>query len=493
MQTLLWSFLVGIALVEVLVLAFRLNYWRRRAAAVEHAALTFAETPDEIAQERLILRAAWNLMGLVLYASTILMLLLLMVSVFPGHISLNGDAFIWTTSATAMLYAWLRAKLQASFYPPTTAAQAPDTSAHAGYNRIARWLHWMALELHLVRAASFELEKALYLKKASQHPGIQDRPVFVMGLARSGTTVVLEILEKTGAFHSPTYRDMPFVLCPNLWKSLTRHSRLKGQMSTRAHGDGIAVGFDSPESFEEVFWQTTCEAQPGPGYGLAKPTQDVLADFAAYRSLSILSGLVEGNSPQAPATSPLRYLSKNNNNILRLQQLSAQTNAQLVLIIRDPLATAWSLYRQHQRFSQMQADDPFVRAYMRWLGHHEFGQGHQPLATGTQNLQGLVPQQPGYWLAYWLGIYENLWQTYLALPAECQSRIVWLAHERMCGSPEQELARLFKFAQIEQSASNYCDMLKTTAQNTDLKSQFQNDLIERAEALHSRILEAFIS
>jgi len=77
MNTLFWSALLGIGLVEKLALAFRLNYWRRRATAVENAALTFAETPDEIAQERLIVRAAWNLMGLVLYVSAILLLLLL--------------------------------------------------------------------------------------------------------------------------------------------------------------------------------------------------------------------------------------------------------------------------------------------------------------------------------------------------------------------------------------------------------------------------------
>jgi len=489
MNTLFWSALLGIGLVEKLALAFRLNYWRRRATAVENAALTFAETPDEIAQERLIVRAAWNLMGLVLYVSAILLLLLLFFSVLPDFIALDGDAFIWTTSAAAIVYVWLRPRLHKHFLQPKTAAESPDTPAMTGYNRIARWLHWMALELQLVRATSFELEKALYLKKANRYPGIQDQPVYVMGLARSGTTVTLEILEKTGAFHSPTYRDMPFVLCPNLWKSLTQHSRLKGQMTTRAHGDGLVVGFDSPESFEEVFWRTACKAQPGPAYSLAEPTADVLADFAAYRSLNILSGLTAGKRPDTPTTAGLRYLSKNNNNIIRLEQLIAQSNARLVLIIRDPLATAWSLYRQHQRFSQMQADDLFVRAYMRWLGHHEFGHGHRPLDTGTQHLDGLTPDQADYWLAYWLGMYENLWQTYLALPGESQTRIIWMLHEHMCQSPAQELTRLFKFGQIEQSVDKYTAVLKTPAAIADLELHFRNDLIERSKALYSRILK----
>lgn len=297
MNTLFWSALVGFGLVEILAFAFRFNYWRRRADALEHAALTFAETPDEIAQEHLIVRTAWNLMGLVLYFSAILLLLLLMFSVLPDLIALDGEAFAWSISSTTMLYVWLRPRLHRRFLRPQTPTESPGSRAKADYNRIARWLHWMALELQLVRATSFELEKTLYLKKANRRPNIKDQPVFVMGLARSGTTVVLEILEKTGAFHSPTYRDMPFVLSPNLWKSLTQHSRLNGQMVTRAHGDGIVVGFDSPESFEEVFWRTACKAQPGPAYNLAEPTANVLADFAAYRSLSILSGLLATKSP----------------------------------------------------------------------------------------------------------------------------------------------------------------------------------------------------
>jgi hypothetical protein len=216
----------------------------------------------------------------------------------------------------------------------------------------------------------------------------------------------------------------------------------------------------------------------------------VLADFAAYRSLSTLSGLDRDKSPQTPAKAVLRYLSKNNNNILRLEQLSAQANARVVLIIRDPLATAWSLYRQHQRFSQMQADDPFVRAYMRWLGHHEFGQGHQPLATGLQHLEGLVPELPDYWLAYWLGIYENLWQTFQSLTVEYQSRIVWLSHEHLCQSPKQELTRLLKFGQIERSVNEFTAFIKTSIPNSQLVLHFRNDLIEQSRAHHSKIIKA---
>lgn len=136
----------------------------------------------------------------------------------------------------------------------------------------------------------------------------------------------------------------------------------------------------------------------------------------------------------------------------------------------------------------MQADTPFVRAYMRWLGHHEFGQGHRPLATGTHHLEGLTPNQTDYWLAYWLGIYESLWQTFFALPDECQSRIIWLSHEHLCQSPKQELNRLFEFGQIEQSVDKYTSVLKMSSPNTELNLHYRKDLLELSKTLHDRII-----
>ena len=485
--TALCSVLSAIVMVEILALSFRLNFWRRRANAIEYAALIFADTADERIQEKLVLSAALNLLSLVLYVLAILAIFFLVISFIPEVAQIQDSLYLWSTSAACIAYAWLRATLleqrQQRQLQQSSAAQF-----NAGYNRIARWLHWMALEIGLVRSASFELEKAIYLKKAARDPRIIDQPVYVMGLARSGTTVVLEILEKVGPFSSPTYRDMPFVLCPNFWQGLTRHSRLSAQFTARAHGDGIAIGFDSPESFEEIFWRTACQIKPGPALAYASNSKDTSADFAAYRQLSLLSALQNGRVHPQTAQS-LRYLSKNNNNLMRIKQLSAQAGAHLVLMIRDPLATAWSLYRQHQRFVQIQAYDTYVRAYMRWLGHHEFGQGHKPLAIGTQHLHGFNPAQPDYWLAYWLGTYQNLWQTFKNLPPDHAERTIWVPYERMCQSSAKELSRLFSFFKIDQSTDEFTKMLRPLYV-IDLSEHFDDNLVQRARELHWNILES---
>jgi hypothetical protein len=279
---------------------------------------------------------------------------------------------------------------------------------------------------------------------------------------------------------------MPFVLCPNLWQWITNDYRLKATNAARAHEDGILVGFDSPESFEEVFWRSSCELLQSHAFAYSPTNQEILSEFTAYRKLNVMSGLAT-KSKSIQAQQKLRYLSKNNNNVMRMSELSEQPSANLVLIIRDPLATAWSLYRQHQRFVQIQIDDAFVRAYMRWLGHHEFGQGHKPLDIGTQHLYGFTPTQPDYWLAYWLGTYQNLWQTFEALPPDNAERILWMSHERTCKAPEQELNRLFGFLKIDHPTDEFIKMMRPV-QPLELTAHFDHNLVQAALNLHRNIL-----
>ena len=110
----------------------------------------------------------------------------------------------------------------------------------------ARLLHRLALGVRLLTEASFDMEQATQRPDASQ---VGDaRHVFVAGLARSGTTVLLRLLHASGAFRSLTYRDMPFVLMPGLWSRFSGRRRVERR--ERAHGDGLMVDVDSPEALD---------------------------------------------------------------------------------------------------------------------------------------------------------------------------------------------------------------------------------------------------
>ena len=301
--------------------------------------------------------------------------------------SLNGHFFALTTSAAglaasscgALVYATLRSR---------------GVKETEGYSTGSKLLHQLALGAPFIGETFFDLEKALYCSNASAVSG--NSPVFVCGLARAGTTVLMRKLYETGQFRSLTYRDMPFVLAPNLWRKVTNRSGKKKEMLERAHGDGLMVHYDSPEALEEVFWRTLS----GPAYIRSDclvpmvADEDVLADFQTYISLVMRDS--QGK----------RYLSKNNNNILRLHSLvSAFPDAIILIPFRDPLQQAYSLLRQHQRFTQVDETDPFVKKYMGWLVHHEFGADHRPFRFDDQDTLSGDPSDLEYWLRVWVGAY----------------------------------------------------------------------------------------
>ena len=259
------------------------------------------------------------------------------------------------------------------------------------YSALDRLLHRMALASPVLAEMMHDMERGMFLKSAPADTGGH---VFVTGLARAGTTILMREIHRTGQFGSLTYADMPFVLAPNLWARLSGRGQKPGVRAERAHGDGIEVDTQSPEALDEVYWRVfDGKAYIGTG-GLVPhvPDDDVIA---GYRDLIRLV---------LRKTARTRYVSKNNNNILRIGTLaSAMPDAQFLVLLRQPLDHAASLLGQHQRFLNA---DPFTRDYMTWLGHHEFGATHRPFLFGAE-LRG-QPSSLDYWLEVWIAAYSAL-------------------------------------------------------------------------------------
>ena len=121
------------------------------------------------------------------------------------------------------------------------------------YSWLQQKLHQLALSSQFMREVTFDVEDSAITINQTD-----DNHVFVSGLARSGTTILLNTIYESDEFASLSYQDMPFVLAPNLWSKLS-FSKQDIELLERAHGDGIKVSIESPEAFEEVFWMTFTE------------------------------------------------------------------------------------------------------------------------------------------------------------------------------------------------------------------------------------------
>jgi hypothetical protein len=213
---------------------------------------------------------------------------------------------------------------------------------------------------------------------------------------------------------------MPVLLAPRLWSKF--YKPRKKEDKERAHGDGIKVGLASVEALEEYFFKVATNDR------FISDTQLHLHDISAQEN-----DLYRRYTKSLCDNGQI-YLAKNNNAILRLKSILPQNpDMKVFVLVRDPLQHAFSLMKQHQKFEEEQAEDPFILEYMNWLGHHEFGLGQLPF-----NLSEAAPQETdrgklNYWLERWIDYYNY---------AKTLSNIQFIAYEDFVAQPENVLERI---------------------------------------------------
>ena len=269
------------------------------------------------------------------------------------------------------------------------------------YSWLQQKLHQLALSSQFIREAAFDLESS-----AIRINQTDDNHVFVSGLARSGTTILLSALYESDEFASLTYKDMPFVLAPNLWSKLSLNKK-DIDLVERAHGDGIKVSTESPEAFEEVFWMTFNEGD--------KDTKDKFKNYVQ---------LINHKHQKK------RYLSKNNQNIRRLELVSKIFSHSKILVpFRNPIQHAYSLLSQHKRFIEDSKKDKFISNYMKWIGHTEFGPNYTPIHN--KNLCFEDNLNINHWLEQWHLTYKSCFDN-----LKNNENVYFICYEELCNASE---------------------------------------------------------
>ena len=294
------------------------------------------------------------------------------------------------------------------------------------YNYFQKTLHKFLLSSKFLKESMFSFEQNIFIEKEIE---ISGNHVFISGLARSGSTILLNTIYKSKQFASLTYKDMPFILAPNFWAKLQTSSQ-NNFRTEREHNDGLYISPESPEAFEEVFWMTFNE--------YSETNQN---NFKNYIKLIL------------KRYSKIRYLSKNNQNIHRLLFLKDCVKNSIILIpFRDPLQQANSLLIQHTNFCIKQKNDPFLLDYMKLIGHREFGLSYNP--NFTDRLNYLDPLLLNHWLEQWLLTYDNLLKTVSEI-----ENIIFVCYETLCNSSLKWTKLKNKLSIDSNYKTNYCQSI----------------------------------
>ena len=334
----------------------------------------------------------------------------------------------------------------------------PAKSYPSGYSELSMLLHRMVLNNYTIglRLLKREVKTA---KKLGLSP--QKSFVIVSGLARSGTTSLMNKLMETAHFSSLSYANMPFLLSPNSWARVYKPKTQ--ELKERSHKDGIKIGLESNEALEEYFFKAKLNDRFIQAEGLETHSifKDELADYLDYQAV------VRQHTKGV-------YLAKNNNFILRYKSVRKLNDAFVFAILyRHPLYHAASLLEKHQQYTAMQQEDGFVLEYMNWLGHHEFGQNQKPFVFNGQKPVKGDKSTLDYWLNVWINYYnyaQNL----------THQNTLFICYESYCQFPDSVMNGVL--AKVDMPAVTTS---KTTFKNQrEVRLPYSDDLLSTAMEIY---------
>ncbi len=275
-----------------------------------------------------------------------------------------------------------------------------------------------------------------------------DRPIFITGLARSGTTILLELLASHIETGTHQYRDFPLLHIPIWWNWFLDHaSHGNYEAVERTHEDGITVTPDSPEAMEEILWMSFFSGihDPRENNILGSECSHPLFENFYLDHIKKMLFIRKGS----------RYLVKGNYNISRIAYINRVfPDARFIIPVRNPVNHIASLMKQHRLFGALEEREPKVLAYMRRAGHFEFGLDRRAINFGSYDTIKRIEQfwrdgdEIRGWAAYWSSVYEHVGDI-IDKKERLANNVLFIHYSNLCEQPLQIINRLYQHCELE--------------------------------------------
>jgi len=316
------------------------------------------------------------------------------------------------------------------------------------------------------------------------------KPVYVSGLARSGTTILTEMLEKHPDLTSHHYSDFPNIWTP-YWRNYLLQKTRKGELvaGERAHKDRIKITNDSPEAVEEVLWSyffPQCHA-PARDNTLGKETSN--PSFESFYAGHIQKLLLVRESP--------RYLAKGNYNLSRfLYILKMFPDARFLIPYRNPVNHIASLIKQHKFFLKADAENPRVARQLALSGHYEFGPGRSAVHLGDDKQHQAITdawadgREVEGWALYWAASYQFLLDQARSHEGFAQASL-FISYEELCGHSEEVIDSITDHCAL--AADVFSDVRAHYCEHLSMPEYYQPDFSTEELDIIQRICEPVVS
>ena len=273
------------------------------------------------------------------------------------------------------------------------------------------------------------------------------KPIYIIGLARAGTTIILEMLSKHPdlAVHQYKHLIMPYL--PYWFYYILKNTNIYAKPTERIHKDGIMITRDSPEAVEEAFWRKFFNDIHNENSSNIIDGTFSNPKFERFYKNHIKKLLISQKAS--------RYLAKNNYNITRLEYLlSLFPDSKFLLIIRNPVNHIASLIKQTKLFIKLEREIPFLKDWSRITGHSEFGHRRVCINVGNTELirkiRKLWRNKKTYvkgWASYWSSIYDFI-ANHLDANKKLKKATLIVRFDDLCETPAKIIDKILEHTEL---------------------------------------------
>jgi hypothetical protein len=274
------------------------------------------------------------------------------------------------------------------------------------------------------------------------------KPVYVCGLARSGSTLLHELVAAHPGVATHRVKDYPLVYTPYWWRQATARRRPTAPRE-RAHGDRVLIHSESPEALEEMVWSAFFPRCHDPTVSNLLGATVSHPDFEKFYRRHLQKVLLSERAE--------RYVAKANYHVARLPYLRRLfPDARFLIPVRGPVGHVVSLMRQQQRFSEGERRHPRALAYMQRSGHFEFGLDRRPIHLGDADRVRAVERawaggdEVRGWARYWAMVHDYLFDL-LAADAGLRSAALVVSYEALCAAPAEVIGAVLRHCEMAEA------------------------------------------
>jgi hypothetical protein len=302
------------------------------------------------------------------------------------------------------------------------------------------------------------------------------KPIYICGLARSGSTLLHEVVAAHPSVATHRVKDYPMVFTPYWWRRALakRPPQLPRQ---RLHQDGVMITPDSPDALEEILWMSFFPRCHDPSVSCLLGDEVRHPAFESFYTAHLRKLML--------AERATRYAAKANYHVARLPYLARLfPDARFVIPVRSPESHIASLGRQHRWFSQGQRKHRRALAYMQRTGHFEFGLDRRPMHLGDVDQ---VRRVRAAWMSgdeirglaiLWDMVYGYVARL-LAANDHLRQAVLVVRFEDLCASPARVLRALFDHGALPGAEK----LIETYAARISVPTYYQTDFSRQERAI----------